>query len=236
MQLKCFNYPEMRTAAPLPEESTAVHLWFADLDHTYHQGNQFQMLVPGYELMEAQKFRDSTRRLRFIKVRAITREILAWYCGKKPDDLSIKKAEWGKPYLPAGTGGTVPYFNISHCENQLVLGVCYRQSIGVDIERVRPVSAMDAIARRWLKYDPEYSFRTVFETLTPERFIRRWTRHEAAIKAMGKNLLCDEMSSVDKIETILSLQPRPGYWVAICTLRKSDDGPLIVLNKGALNY
>ena len=70
-------------------------------------------------------------------------------------------------------------FNLSHSGDVTLIAVARDSEVGVDVERIRPVIEMHAIARRWLGRD---------DIADEQEFFRVWTRHEAMVKALGVGL------------------------------------------------
>ena len=70
-------------------------------------------------------------------------------------------------------------FNLSHSGDVTLVAVARDSEVGVDVERIRPVIEMRAIARRWLGRD---------DMADEREFLRAWTRHEAMLKALGVGL------------------------------------------------
>jgi 4'-phosphopantetheinyl transferase len=70
-------------------------------------------------------------------------------------------------------------FNLSHSGDVTLVAVARDTEVGVDVERIRPVIEMQAIARRWLGRD---------DIADEPEFFRVWTRHEAMVKALGIGL------------------------------------------------
>ncbi|MES1942799.1 4'-phosphopantetheinyl transferase [Salinisphaera sp. PC39] len=80
----------------------------------------------------------------------------------------------GRPFLPAG-----PAFNISHCGDGIACAVGGTAGLGLDIERVRPVSL-----RRFARFlTPE---QVPAAHTDPAVFFRAWTAREATVKAGGR--------------------------------------------------
>lgn len=103
------------------------------------------------------------------------------------DDAGIEKFQTldatpdGKPFIPGG-----PEFNISHSHEVVVLAVAERCSVGIDIEKIRPVNIDDfsgylpEVANLRETDDPDLASRIFFDC---------WTKKEAVMKGDGKGLL-----------------------------------------------
>lgn len=84
----------------------------------------------------------------------------------------------GKPMLPGG-----PEFSLSHTKGAVILAVD-RAPVGVDVERIRPVSPK--LPRRIMS-PKEYAWFSVRGS-QPEDFFTLWTLKESYYKALGTGL------------------------------------------------
>jgi phosphopantetheinyl transferase len=110
-------------------------------------------------------------------------ELLAVLIDKPPGALRLRRGPYGKPALePDG-----PWFNWSHCERATVVAVSSEVEVGVDVELVRPVPRVLALAERHLPADAP-----ALASLVPERrtepLLAAWCRHEARLKCLGVGL------------------------------------------------
>src|SRR5204862_5234725 len=98
--------------------------------------------TPG-EAARAARFRFEQHRRRYLRSHAALRAILRRYTDAR---LDFAVAEAGKPYLPAA-----PHlrFNLAHAQDLALVGVALDLEIGVDVERIRPLSDYAAIAERF---------------------------------------------------------------------------------------
>jgi 4'-phosphopantetheinyl transferase len=91
----------------------------------------------------------------------------------------------GKPYLP-----DTPHikFNLSKTRGLSLVAIALDVEVGVDIERLRPVPELAAIADRFLPPGDAEALADTPETDRNREFFRRWTRAEALWKATGLGL------------------------------------------------
>ena len=94
---------------------------------------------------------------------------------------SLQLSDFGKPFLEEG-----PEFNISHCENIVVLAVTSNQPIGIDIEKIRSIDISD-----FTKELPEVAALIEHHEVDQANhlFFDCWTKKEAVLKCSGKGLL-----------------------------------------------
>ena len=146
-----------------------VHIWRVRL-------NRGEWPLPtAEETAPAARFSTPTLRRRYLRAHAALRAILG---SVTSTPLEFALHENGKPYLASAPG---IHFNLAHSREMALVAVAREVEVGVDIERVRPLTEYAAIARR---YFPEgYT-----EPTGVRQFFRHWTRFEALLKAHGAGL------------------------------------------------
>jgi 4'-phosphopantetheinyl transferase len=120
---------------------------------------------------------------RYAASRWFQRVLLGLYVSQSPAALQFMTGSHGKPYL----ANQAVQFNLSHSGDWLVMAVSAAQVIGVDIEKVRPISRLDGLVQRCLT---EAECKTL-PADTHQRagfFLRYWTCKEAYLKATGTGL------------------------------------------------
>lgn len=147
------------------------------------------------ELGRADDFVAESARIQYVTARAILRILLSRYLGVDPSLIFFQYNSFGKPSL---TCSTLVQFNISHSGTKLLVALCNKKSIGVDIEcigREMIFSSIESLMsnreRSQFGEFPDYERR--------EAFFRWWTRKEAYVKARGTGL----STSLDSFEVDL---------------------------------
>jgi 4'-phosphopantetheinyl transferase len=120
--------------------------------------------------------------------RSLLRAILASYVGEKPEALQFAYGALGKPQLAWPVASDPVQFNLSDCEALAVVAVARGIGVGVDVERVRGLPDMEAIAERFFSASEQAAFRRVAAPDRPGAFFRCWTRKECYLKAGGGGL------------------------------------------------
>ena len=119
----------------------------------------------------------------------------------------ISLSSTGKPFFPEHA--TV-HFNLSHTRGAVLVALS-DQPVGVDIERIRPVSqrAMERLAK----------------VTTEEDFFRSWVRREARAKrsGLGVGTMMRSESPLSMGEYYHELETFPGYVAGVAT--RSTDQP-----------
>jgi 4'-phosphopantetheinyl transferase len=134
------------------------------------------------ESARAARFVNESLARRYLRSHAALRAVLARYTAAP---LDFASAEHGKPYLPAAPDLR---FNLSHSHERALIGVAWRMEIGVDVERLRPMSDCLSLAERFFSPSEAAALAGVPPDQREHDFFRRWTRIEAVLKARGVGL------------------------------------------------
>jgi 4'-phosphopantetheinyl transferase len=117
--------------------------------------------------------------------------ILAQLTGTSASALVFCFGRGGKPELAAGTGqpdAALPRFNVTHSHSQALIALSLGREIGVDLERLRPISQADRIVESYFTPAEQAHFAGLDAPARAEAFLRGWTRKEAILKAKGVGL------------------------------------------------
>ena len=88
----------------------------------------------------------------------------------------------GKPAL--AEPHTTLHFNVTHTDGLALIALA-RRPVGIDIERIRPVSDPEGLVGRFFSAAERESYLALPAELRPAGFFRGWTCKEAVIKAAG---------------------------------------------------
>jgi 4'-phosphopantetheinyl transferase len=138
------------------------------------------------ERAQADRFRRSEDRTRYIAAHALTRVMLAMAIGEAPRGLLLAAGPHGKPFLQDRDG---VHFNLTHTDG-LVACALHDAPVGCDAEpsdRVVDAGVLDLLAageRGWLLGVRSGQPRN-------QAFIRLWVAKEAFVKCLGLGLLLD---------------------------------------------
>ncbi len=187
------NRPEL-----LPNQ---VHLWRVRLDGVGYQDEHLAEVLSAEEQGRAQRFQFDQHRQRFIRTHAISRMILSKYTGIDPARLVFGAGARGKPFLVYER--SVPYFNLSHSGDLMILGIADDLGLGVDVEIINNQLEWKQIAANFFdaaEMKGIASLSTQIEQL--RAFYRVWTLKEAYLKARGDGLA----GGLDQV--VVNLEPR----------------------------
>lgn len=189
--------------------SRRVDVWIIDTKHLDPSAAWLRACTLDAERERARHYVSERERRAFLIGRATRRWLLGHYTGIRPEDLLIREADRGKPYL-AGHGLA---FSSSRAGTLAVHAVADRGSLGVDVEV--PERAGDPAAWAGLVLAPEEATSLARASKGERRhlFLAIWTAKEAYLKAAGLGLH-DRLAglSVDVAGTAPALRyDRTGY-------------------------
>ena len=139
------------------------------------------------ERERALRFVFASHRDRFVAGRAFLRLLLSQRLGEQPVELRFRYGPGGKPGLAEAHGDLE--FNLAHSEAVVVCALASRcGGIGVDVERVRPLSDAGAVARAAFSPREVARLQSLPEPARLRGFYEAWTRKEALLKALGCGL------------------------------------------------
>lgn len=197
--------------------------WAAPVDPDTAPG--LLQLLDAHERERLGRFRRSADRARYLAAHCLVRLVLADLLGIPPGALIIDRTcrcgeQHGKPTVDG------PQFSLTHAAD--LVGVAVREGgpVGLDVEQVRPLSDLTAMARH---------IRSPAEPPadTPGTFFRTWTRKEALLKATGDGLSAPMTSITLDAQGVASwtgagapvepvwlrdLRPADGYLAAVAGL------------------
>lgn len=159
-------------------------IWLADLDAA-DAGDAALALLSDDERVRAARFVFDIHRRRFVACRAWLRTLLGERLGRPAASLRFDYGPVGKPSL---AGGEALRFNVSHSDRYALVGMADGAEIGVDIERLRLLSDMNALAERVFSAAERAALARVPAERKIEAFFAGWTRKEAYIKARGEGI------------------------------------------------
>ncbi|MEH1931854.1 MAG: 4'-phosphopantetheinyl transferase HetI [Nostoc sp.] len=180
----------------LPDE---IHVWRIDLDQPEPQQQNFAATLSSDETARAERFYFPKHRQHFIAGRGILRTILGRYLGIKPSQVEFNYQHRGKPVLADKFADTGLAFNLSHSQGLGLCAVNCTRQIGVDLEYIRPMSDLEALAKRFFLPREYEMLRSLSPNQQQEIFFRYWTCKEAYLKATG-----DGLSQLEQIEVSLT--------------------------------
>jgi len=180
----------------LPDE---IHVWRIKLNQPEPQLQNLRNTLSSDEITRAERFHFPQHQQRFIAGRGILRSILSRYLGIKPSEIQFNYQQRGKPVLAEKFAKSGLEFNLSHSQELGLCAVNCQREIGVDLEYIRPVSDLEALAKRFFLPREYEMLRSLASNQQQEAFFRYWTCKEAYLKATG-----DGLSQLEEVEVFLT--------------------------------
>jgi 4'-phosphopantetheinyl transferase len=188
-----------------------VSIWRFDLCEPAAVVERAAELLTPEERAHAERGTETVRRRRTLS-RAALRIVLARCVTREPAALRFATERSGKPRLDEPG----PHFSVSHSDDASVIAVTSLGPIGIDVERVVGLPALETIVAR--RFAPAQAHEILGHSGARrlEAFYRCWTRMEAQLKASGDGLAAG-------LDTTLS-DPDPRWW----TVAAVDAGPGLI--------
>jgi 4'-phosphopantetheinyl transferase len=194
----CWHDPPASLALSRDE----AHVWRVPLDVPPEIVAGLLRLLSADEQARAERFLAEDASRRFVASHGALRLILARYLEKEPERLRFLVDERGKPHLDLPAGTPALRFSLSHSGDLALCAVADGRDVGVDLERIHPVSAWREIVARYFSPDEQQALRALSGDRALEAFFHGWTRKEAYSKALG--------DGVSQAWTQFSVSPAPG--------------------------
>jgi 4'-phosphopantetheinyl transferase len=172
----------------IPLEDGLIQIWAARLNCSAAELSSLEAVLSTDERARAAKYVFTRDRQAYMAARGILRSILASYVGLPPDLLVFETNCYGKPSLNAASGGERIHFNVAHSGSLALYAVRTGGEVGVDIEQVRPLADLQAIAASTFSKAENLDLQSLPRHQYQEAFFTCWTRKEAFIKAVGQGL------------------------------------------------
>ena len=167
------------------------HIWLMDVTRSDFEALADRKLCSTADVARAEALRDAAARRRALARRAALRIILGRYLACEPGAIRLVIAPGGKPVVLPTRGCTARKplaFSIGHSGDLYCVAVGADTSVGVDVERLRPVSRAGAIASRWFGPVEAASLDGLDGAELDRAFMRLWTCKEALAKRHGAGL------------------------------------------------
>ena len=169
-------------------EPEQVELWSISLDAPSRELRRLQQTLCAAERERAARFVFKRHRRRFVVAHDALRRILAGYVDVAAERLELEAGPHGKPALTPACGGDRLRFNLTHSHELALVAVGCGRELGVDVEHIRPLPDLEAIATRHFAAAEVEELLAMPPGNRTGAFFRCWTRKEAYLKALGDGL------------------------------------------------
>jgi 4'-phosphopantetheinyl transferase len=131
------------------------------------------------------RFARARDRRSFVVTRAALRRVLARELGVGATDLALRRSDRGKLEIARLLLPCYPEFSVSHADGLGLIALARKGAIGIDVERIRPLDDIEAIAAKAFGYAVAERLSRLLEPARGLAFFRCWTAGEAFAKATG---------------------------------------------------
>ncbi len=181
--------PSWKESEPFSEIAPdEIHLWRIPAEGSPESLQELRSLLSPEELRRAARFHRPADREAFLRRRGQVRRILGACLDRDPRSLRFRAGPRGKPALAKDSAASRLRFNWSHSGEWALLAAGLDMEIGIDLERIRPLADMKAIARRYFSSLECRQLEALPEEDRLAGFFLCWTRKEALLKALGTGL------------------------------------------------
>nr|ASV46948.1 hypothetical protein [uncultured bacterium] len=174
-------------SAPADSLERDIHVWHMELAAPDCVLARAADVLSPAETERAGRFVHRRLRDAFVLARAGLRGVLARYVGVAPERIELALGAAGKPSLSDPASDV--QFNVSHAGSIAAYAVTRHVSLGVDIERIRPLPDYAALAAYAFSRAECADLARLPEHQREAGFFDCWVRKEAFVKAVGLGLL-----------------------------------------------
>lgn len=197
MSLENHNWLTAPKNLALPADE--VHIWRFNLERSPSELEYLATTLSEDEVKRGSRFYFDSHRNNFIAGRGILRIILANYLNVNPRQVKFNYEPKGKPVLADTFVCSKLSFNLSHSQGMALCAVTNVRLIGVDLEYMRDISDIEALAQRFFSPKEYNLINSLPDSQKRKTFFRYWTCKEAYLKATGAGL-----AQLEKVEIILN--------------------------------
>ena len=170
-------------------------LFSVDLAITEVAYHSFCEMLSASEFNRMMRFIKPNHQRDFVAARGALRSCLSRYVDCDPTALVFTYGRHGKPIL---RDYSELQFNLSHSQGRALIGIARGRAIGVDLESVREMPTMLAVAKRFLMQSEYEAIERASEGWRSRIFFEYWTCKEAYLKATGVGL-----GQIGKLEIVI---------------------------------
>jgi 4'-phosphopantetheinyl transferase len=183
-----------------------VHVWAEVLDQRFQHLESFYNCLDLRERKRAARYRFQLHRHRFIVAHGLLRKLLGCMIDMPAEKIRFRYGKQGKPFLADENKSDDLQFNISHSGGIVLIGLCRRRRVGVDLEVLRYTRDFMGVAERFFSSRETAAIKDLSLADQTLLFYQIWTQKEAYLKGLG----CGLTFPLDSFEApILSEIPAP---------------------------
>jgi 4'-phosphopantetheinyl transferase len=167
-----------------------IHLWTM-ITRPSHAGviDNFLPLLAPEERRRAERFRDEADRADFIAAHVLLRHALAASGLPFPDNKELEIANFGRPVLPASSGGKQVRMSLAHAPGLAACAISPGGCpVGVDVESFGAAPVLRKTGNTWMSGAERAAAAGRSGRSLDAYLLRLWTLKEAFAKATGLGL------------------------------------------------
>lgn len=165
----------------LKSHHVEIYHWLLSLDQPGETQAAMEILSDS-EKQHLEKIISPDHKVAFLTARSNLRRILGQRTNQPASALQFQTGPHGKPKISDPS----VHFNLSHSGGVAALAISSTISVGVDIEKIRPVKK--EIARRFFTSNEADQIEKAEGLELKKLFLKCWTQKEAVLKANGMGL------------------------------------------------
>jgi 4'-phosphopantetheinyl transferase len=210
-----------------------IHVWVVGMRASESQCATLRAWLDLQEIERASRIPNLQTRQSFLVAHGVLRCLLARYLACDPGAIEFASDPQGKPKL---VFPECMQFNMTHSAEWAAFAFSSNCTVGVDLEKVRPLSGLPDIIRRVLCAEEAVELMLLSECDRERGFFCCWTRKEAYSKAVGIGLAAFDTFCVAAHPDQPARLIRIGFDAATATAWAIDDLPMPAGYAGALAY
>lgn len=209
-----------------------IHIWTVSFNLPDNLVADLEILLSRDEIKKANSFQFPYLKRQYIVFHATLKKILGSYLGLK--EIAFEHGPYGKPAVSEKINPDNIRFNMSKSSETGVYTFMLQNEVGIDIEKVAPLTDMGNIVNRHFSEKEKCIYQELPKEEKLNWFYTIWTRKEALLKAIGTGLNIPleeiDVAHVDNIKVDSELYDRDaqtlnmtdftvvnGFKSAICT-------------------
>lgn len=174
--------------------SDVVQIWQIPLQVTESTLNKYFTCLSQDEKSRANRFKFVDDKRRYVVARGTLRHLLSQAFDQTPGAIAFCYGKYGKPAIDKALIATAEqpcdfHFNLSHSGELALCVLGYQQKVGIDIERLKPISRLEGMMDRCLSAAEAAQVKAMPVEKHLRAFLQRWTCKEAYLKAIGLGLI-----------------------------------------------
>jgi 4'-phosphopantetheinyl transferase len=167
----------------------AVQVWDVPLSVSEDLIAEYSQCLSEDEQKRAARFRFEADRRKFVVARGVLRHLLSERLGCRAIALTFDYGKYGKPKTTVlSAKGRDFHFNLSHSGEIALCALGGDRTVGIDIEKVRPIQRLESMMERCLVETEKAKVTSQPIDQQTHDFLQYWTCKEAYLKAIGVGL------------------------------------------------